>query len=86
MDINFPSMQPRVLDELGNLYDELEKMKELNNILQDDNDKLRILVESQSRKIEIIHALFNKYSRVVSENSRKLDKITQIRKNMLISK
>lgn len=81
MDINFPSMQPKILEELGNLYDDLKQMKEINSLLQDENDKLKILVNTQSRKIEIIHALFNNYSRIVSENSRKIDRVLENKNN-----
>jgi hypothetical protein len=77
MNINFPSMQPNILDELNFLYNELEVIKTQNKHLSEENDNLKIAINDQNKKINIIHRLFNSYSKIVSENSRKIQHISK---------
>jgi len=73
MNINFPSMQINVFDELKFLDNELDVIKTQNKHLSEENDTLKIAINDQNKKINIIHRLFNTYSKIVSENSRKIE-------------
>ena len=76
MNFNFPSMQPKILEELEFIYDELTSIKTKNKELQTENENLKILIKSQNKKIDLIHKLFNTYSKIVSENTRKIEKVS----------
>lgn len=72
----YPSMQPEILDELGYIYNEIKLLKQKNEELGNENKMLHMLVNDQNKKIDIIHRLFNTYSKIVSENSRKLENMS----------
>lgn len=77
MNINFPSLEPRIVDELSYIYGELEILKEKNIELINENNNLKIMITAQNKKLDIIHRLFNTYSKIVSENTRKIEKLNE---------
>ena len=81
MNVNFPSMSPHILQEINHLYDEIERLKKFNDELHENNLKLHSVITSQGKKIEVIHRLFNTYSKFVSENKRKIENIKEYVRN-----
>ena len=76
MNINFPSMQPEILEELSYIYNELRDLKNYNKNIIEENNELKMKINDQNRKLDIVHRLFNTYSKIVSENSRKIEKVS----------